>query len=112
MSIKSHAKLLEVVSVIWIVGMILGVIIFGIMGRVGTAVAVMFAGVPGLMLMWEILLSLVPIECDQPGCHGRVGHRWANQAPFRWNVRYVCRDFGHETDAPVNFSFGGGDSWN
>jgi hypothetical protein len=111
MSLKGHAMLLKVVSAIWVIGMILDVLVFGfLMGRLEIAVPVGFGVVITMVVMWELLL-LIPIECDQPGCHGRVGHKWVSQEQFHWIVRYVCQDCGHETAAPISFTFGGGNSW-
>ncbi len=112
MSIKGHRTLLIVVSTIWVLGMILDVLVLGwAMHRLEAAVPIGFGVVITMVIMWELLLSIIPIECDQPGCHGRVGHKWVSEEPFHYVVHYVCGDCGHETNAPISFSFGGGNSW-
>ncbi len=104
-----HANLLLGITIMWAIGWFVALVI--LMPRAESCLAGMglLLSLFGVVIVWELLLWLVPISCDERGCGGKVGHKWVGIVPISLSLRYVCKKCGQEWDGPVSIGLGGRD---
>lgn len=62
-------------------------------------------------LLWHMILSIVPVRCDKPGCNGWMHHHWVKESDSEYKLQFVCNSCGDVYDTDIGMSIEGGQPW-
>lgn len=94
MNAKTHAKIVNVTTVIVTIGAILFVGLVFLNQPDSDTLSLYGLAFGVLAILLVTVLSLIPLRCPKPGCNGRMKRDWIEESEDQSRLQYVCRDCG------------------